>query len=487
MPAYGARSRPTRRTWPERLAIGVTIVAAVVAFAAAGGLTVGYMLVGSRQVVDLTNPAEAAGGGGASAATPTAAPPSAPGTKEPDETSIANGTVLAAPDSTAPPTFPTADPEASNFLVTGADNGACVDPDSPYAPAFADREGTGERSDTIIVFRVDPVTSRVAILSFPRDLYVEIADSGNLARINSAYRRDEPQRLADTIFENFGIGVDHFIQIDFCAFKTLVDAVGGVTVPFEFPARDPRTGLNVPTTGCFTFDGEHALAYVRSRYYEYESPPGSGEWQTDGTSDLGRISRQQDFLRRVLSSVLAKGPLNPSVTGGLIESAQNYIVTDDELSPAKLLEFAGVLNDVEPGGIPTYQIEATDRVVNGDEILEPQLDSENMQEILDLFRGEMSLGEAPPQIFATTTSSVPRPSADDTTSTTADGSDESGDDDDDGGGGDGDDGDDGDGDDTDRTDGADGTADPTDTTVAPIAGAPAQNVTGIVPPRDITC
>ena len=466
MPASGARPPTTRRTWPERLAIGTTVAAAFVAFASAAGLTAGYMLVDSRRVVNLTNPAEAASGGGAAGAPPTASPPtpaasapaaSAPATTEPGaETSVAPGSIATA-ESTTPPTFPAADPEASNFLVTGADNGACVDPNSPYAAAFGDREGLGERSDTIMVFRVDPASSRVAILSFPRDLYVDIADSGNRARINSAYRRDEPQRLIDTIFENFGIGIDHFIQIDFCAFKTLVDAVGGVAVPFEFPARDPNTGLNVTGTGCFTFDGEHALAYVRSRKYEYENPPGSGEWEQDGTSDLGRISRQQDFLRRVLTSVLAKGPLNPSVAGGLIEAAQNYIVTDDKLSPAKLLEFAGVLNDVQPGGIPTYQIESSDREINGDEVLDPQLDGDNMQEILALFRGETSLGAAPPQVFAPTTSSTPRPGADDDASTT-DG----------------------------ESEGTD-VVDPTDTTVPPIAGAPTENVTGIVPPRDVTC
>ena len=178
----------------------------------------------------------------------------------------------------------------------------------------------GERSDTIMVLRVDPDADRVAVLSFPRDLYVDIAGSGSKSRINSAYRRDDPQRLIDTIFENFGITIDHYIQVDFCAFKTLVDAVGGVAVPFEFPARDENTGLNVPTTGCFVFDGEHALAYVRSRHYEYEDPPGSGEWSEDPSSDLGRVSRQQDFIRRTLSSILGEGPLNPRVARGLIRA-----------------------------------------------------------------------------------------------------------------------------------------------------------------------
>ncbi len=445
------------RTWFERLAIAAAITAAILAFLSAVGLTAGYYVVTSRQVVSIENPAEAASGGRGGAAPAPLTAPSVPESAPPVTQAEAPASTV---EITTPPTFPDADPEASNFLLTGADNGACVDPNSPWAAAFGDREGMGERSDTIMVFRVDPATSRVAVLSFPRDLYVRIADTGNRARINSAYRRDEPQRLINTIYENFGIGIDHFIQVDFCAFKTLVDAVGGVAVPFDFPARDASTGLNVPTTGCFEFDGEHALAYVRSRHYEYENPPGSGDWHDDPTSDLGRISRQQDFLRRVLSSVLARGPLNPAVAGGLIEAAQNYVVTDNELSPAKLLEFAGVLNRVEPGAIPTYPIEATDRSVNGASVLEPRLEGENMEQILAVFRGERSLGEAPEQEFATTTAPPIRPMADDGTDGTAD----------------------------EGTEGSDTTlVDPVETTAPTIPGAPAENSTGIVPPRGVSC
>lgn len=471
-------SRRTRRSGSERLAIGASIGTAVIAVLAATALTVGYVLVTSRAVAPLVNPAEVAA---ASTTAPdvSAAPLSAP----PDETTAArapsddddqpNGrtadggpgdgpeaTVPATTDgpaSTSAPTFPAADPEAANFLLTGADNGACIDPDSPYAGAFGDREGMGERSDTIMIVRVDPSRSRLAVLSFPRDLWVDIS-GGSRQRINSAYRRDDPQRLVDTIYENFGIGVDHFIQVDFCAFKTLVDAVGGVAVPFEFPARDESTGLNVPTTGCFTFDGEHALAYVRSRHYEYENPPGSGEWERDGTSDLGRVSRQQDFLRRVLSAVLAEGPLNPSVAGGLLEAAQEYVVTDDELSPQKLLEFAGVMSDVRPEGIPTYQIESSPRTIGGASVLEPEIASRNMQAILALFRGESSLGEAPEQILESTGSTRPPASSDtagETAATTADT--------------------------------VTATADPSVTTAPPIEGAPAENTAGIVPPRDVEC
>ena len=453
MAAAASRSSGHRRTWPERLAIGASIIAAVLCFATAGGLVAAYVVLHQRKVVEITNPAEEqpTAGGGAAPAEPTTtrAPDGTVARQQPD-----------APTTTTPPTFPPADPAAKNFLLTGADNGACIDPNSPFAAAFGDREDMGERSDTIMVFRVDPSASRVAVLSFPRDLYVTIAGSGNQARINSAYERDEPQRLIDTIYENFGVGVDHFIQVDFCAFKTLVDAVGGVSVPFQFPARDTHTGLNVPTTGCFKFDGEHALAYVRSRYYEYEDPPGSGNWKQDQSFDLGRISRQQDFLRRTLSSVLAKGPFNPRVARGLIKSATQYIVTDSGLSPAKLLEFAGVLDDVEPAGILTYQIEATPREVGGASVLEPQIDGENMQAVLAMFRGETSLADAPTQVFGSTTTAVPRPTASTTTtSTVPDGSGEL----------------------------ASSPSSSPPPSTAPVAPAPEENTFGIVPPRGQTC
>jgi len=440
--------RPPRhgRTWWERLAITATIVAAVVCFLAAGSLVAAYMVVRNRDVVEITNPADG------TAPVTTTPSPSTTGPATPPTT--APGVSVPPPvPTTTPETFPPADPQASNFLLTGADNGACVDPDSPYAPAFSDAESgrVGERSDTIMMMRVDPVAKRVAVLSFPRDLYVTIAGAGNRSRINSAFRRDDPQRLIDTIYENFGIGTDHFIQVDFCTFKTLVDAVGGVTVPFEFPARDPNTGLNVPEPGCFTFDGDHALAYVRSRHYEYEDPPGSGEWQEDPSSDLGRISRQQDFLRRTLTSVLAKGLLNPSVARGLIDAATSGdVVTSSELSLAKLMEFAGVLRDVEPGAIPSYQIEAANRTIGGAAVLEPRIQGDNMQAVLAMFRGELSLADAPVQSFETTTTPESRPDLTPGEAPAA-------------------------------------TAPPVEATAPPAATGPQENNVGIVPPRDVQC
>ena len=158
-----APAAPHRRTWPERVAIAATIAAAVVCFVAAGGLAAAYMVVRNRDVVEISNPAERE---------PAALTPVATDGAGAD---VGGWVVVACAadeqpvETTAPETFPPADPTAKNFLITGADNGACVDPSSPYAPAFGDVESgrVGERSDTIMVFRVDPAASRMAVLSFP--------------------------------------------------------------------------------------------------------------------------------------------------------------------------------------------------------------------------------------------------------------------------------------------------------------------------------
>ncbi len=437
-----------RRTWPQRLLLAFNVVVIVACFGAAGGLVVSRYYGNTLNRVELT---DASDNPFASGTTVPGAPVTEPGT------TLATGTIVIDEPSTSdggpPETFPEADPEAKNFLITGADNNACIDPNSPYAAAFGNREGMGERSDTIMIMRVDPSTKRAAVLSFPRDLWVKIAGRNN--RINSAYVKNDPTRLLGTIYNNFGIEVDHFIQIDFCAFKTIVDGLGGVAVPFEYPARDKNTGLNVPVGGgqCFVFDGDHALAYVRSRHYQYQDA--NGKWKEDPVSDLGRGSRQQDFLRRVLSSALDKGVTDPDVARSLIKAAQENVVVDSGLTINKMLEFVGVLRNFDPGSIATYQIEATGANVGGNSVLIPKINGDNMQAILAIFKGEASLAAAPEQVFETTTTVASTTTVSGPTTTTR---------------------------------GSTTTSTTTTTVVeGPPVTDPAENTKGIVPPRDVTC
>ena len=314
------------------------------------------------------------------------------------------------------------DMTARNFLITGSDNGACVDPDSPYADAFGNRSGLGERADTIMILRLDPITNASAVLSFPRDLWVKIAGRSSSSRINSAFNRDDPNTLVETIWNNFGVPVDHYVNVDFCAFKQIVDAVGGVRVPFATGIRDRNTGLLIEDPGCHTFLGEEGLAYVRSRKLQYFDED-SRKWREDPAADRGRISRQQDFLRRALQKALDVGAGSPTVAKQLIDAGLEFVILDDQLTPGKLLELAQAMRDLDPNTMKTYQIEGTGKMINGNSVIEPNIKSESMKAVLAVFKGEARLVDAPPQLVedptsTTTTTRAPSGSTTSVTGTT---------------------------------------------------------------------
>jgi len=177
-----------KRTWPQRALLVVNCIVVVACFAGAIGLLVARNVSNSIGKVELADPST---GTTVAGGTPsTGAATTLPG----------DPAATAAPQDTGPTeTFPAADPGAKNFLITGADNNACVDPDSPYASAFGERAEMGERSDTIMLMRVDPSTNRAAVLSFPRDLWVQIAGRQNKYRFIVAYVKVEPQRLIVTL------------------------------------------------------------------------------------------------------------------------------------------------------------------------------------------------------------------------------------------------------------------------------------------------
>eukprot|EP01041_Mallomonas_annulata_P037657 gene37657-60998_t len=152
----------------------------------------------------------------------------------------------------------------------------------------------------------DPTNGTASVLSFPRDLWVTIPNREGRNRLNAAVIENDPTRLLGTLYNEFGVEVDHFLQLDYCGVTALVDAVGGVDVPFATSARDENTGLSITEPGCARLDGPTALAYLRSRRFEVLQPDGT--WQTDPLSDLGRISRQQDFLLRLLEEWRQLGP-----------------------------------------------------------------------------------------------------------------------------------------------------------------------------------
>lgn len=176
---------------------------------------------------------------------------------------------------------------------------AQVDPDVPGEPVNilligsdkrAGAEGAGDpgRSDSLILLRMDGDRGFISMLSFPRDLYVDIPGSG-MDKINSAFSRGGPAKTIETIKKLTGEPINYFVNIDFEGFVKLVDQVGGVYLDVDrayFHKNVPGDGIDDYEEidlkpGYQRMNGKDALDYVRYRH-------------TD--SDFARIARQQAFL-----------------------------------------------------------------------------------------------------------------------------------------------------------------------------------------------
>jgi LCP family protein required for cell wall assembly len=206
--------------------------------------------------------------------------------------------------------------DGTNYLLVGSDARDELDPEG-------DSGVTGRRSDTLIVLRTTSTGS--TMMSIPRDLWVELADTGEMGRINGAYNRG-PANLVATVKANLGIPIHHYVEVGFGSFAGLVDAIGGVTIDFPHPASDPKSGLFVDRSGPVTLDGRQALAYARSRTYTELI---DGREVTDPTADLGRQERQQTFLRTALAEV--GSTRNPLTLVRVADAMSSELIVDSGL------------------------------------------------------------------------------------------------------------------------------------------------------------
>ncbi len=223
--------------------------------------------------------------------------------------------------------------DATNYLLVGSDSRSEFDPEGESGV-----EGT--RSDTIIILRITP--EGAAMMSIPRDLWVEIADTGEMGRINGAYNRG-PANLVRTVQNNLEVPVNHYMEVGFGSFVGLVDAIGGVTINFPNPVYDPGSGLNVTTAGDVTLDGQQALAYARARNYTEII---DGEEVKEPTADLGRQQRQQNFLRTAMQEVGATR--NPVTLVRVADAMSDELIVDSGLGFTEALALVRKLGSSDP-------------------------------------------------------------------------------------------------------------------------------------------
>ncbi len=251
--------------------------------------------------------------------------------------------------------------DATNILLIGSDSRA----DLPDAQKAGFGQVGGHRSDTIIVLRMSRDGKIAALLSFPRDTYVHLSGQNKNDRINSAYAKGV-NSLVRTVQENFNVPITHVAEIDFSGFQQIVGTIGGVEICFDHPARDKVTNLNVKTEGCQTLNKTQATAYVRSRHYEQLI---NGQWVSDGRGDIGRVKRQQQFIKQVMQKVIASGGRNPIQAQALISDLKSAITLDKTWGLTELFGTAKTFSSFEPNALQNFTLPTSPANIDGKAVL----------------------------------------------------------------------------------------------------------------------
>jgi LCP family protein required for cell wall assembly len=255
----------------------------------------------------------------------------------------------------------------TNYLLVGSDNGR---------EGGEQREGVeGARSDTIMVLRIEGGEAKM--LSLNRDLWVANPATGENGRLNATYNAG-PANLIQAVTENFGIPIHRYLEIDFVSFAGLVDSFGGIDIFFEHPSFDPGSGLDVKEAGLVHLDGDQALAYVRSRYFN--------EWidgvavPQGGLPDVNRTIRQQTFLKAVMAEAAAQR--NPLKLASAADAMSDGLRIDDDMTLLDAGRFAWNMGRVDP---VTVQLPVTPRTTSGGAAV-LDLEQPAANEVLEQFR-----------------------------------------------------------------------------------------------------
>ena len=187
----------------------------------------------------------------------------------------------------------------------------------------------GLLTDTIMVMSVKPQTGEVALISIPRDLYVEMPYSDHRSKINEAYVlgikdgehwKEGLEYSKKAVSDVTGLDIHYAASIDFKAFKEIIDTLGGITITLDKPFSETNQfaeGVIELPAGKQVIDGDTALLFVRARF---------------SSSDFDRARRQQQVLLAVKEKAFSLGVVsNPVKIISILNSIGNHVRTDAEL------------------------------------------------------------------------------------------------------------------------------------------------------------
>ncbi|MDD3237442.1 MAG: LCP family protein [Candidatus Gastranaerophilales bacterium] len=208
-----------------------------------------------------------------------------------------------------------------NILVLGVDsNGENSDPFK------------GTRSDTILLFNIDPHTHSVNAISIPRDSKVYVANGHGVQKINAAHALGGVETTKKTIEDTLGVRIDNYIVISTAGVRKLVDTIGGVPIYIEKDMyyNDNAGGLHINLNkGVHVLYGKDVEGYLRYR--------------KDGLGDIGRTSRQQWFLKALMEKL--QTPEAITKIPEALKIANSYIKTDMNLY--QLSQYAALMRGID--------------------------------------------------------------------------------------------------------------------------------------------
>lgn len=198
------------------------------------------------------------------------------------------------------------------------------------------------RSDTLFIMTADPEENQISMLSIPRDTRVLIPGYG-YDKINHAYSLGGHQLTEKSVERLLNMPIDHYVLIDFKSFFKIIDALGGIDIYvdermyYEDP-WDDNGGLVIDIQpGMQHMDGEMAIQYVRYR---------------DEDGDIGRVERQQKFLKAVMDRVAS--PTILTKIPALIYQISASVETD--LSMSQMFSLAAMFKQSKDNGMRAYMV-----------------------------------------------------------------------------------------------------------------------------------
>jgi LCP family protein required for cell wall assembly len=244
-----------------------------------------------------------------------------------------------------------------NILVVGSDSRAGLS--KAQEKSLHVGHDPGQRSDTMILLHIPAGGAKATLVNLPRDSYVTIPahkdSSGHMVaasknKLNAAYSLGGPKLTVETVEADTGVRIDHYIEINFEGFVSMVKALKGVPICSATAINDPvrrdpvtgaysGSGLVLPK-GKSTLNGTQALEYVRAREFD----PSQG--------DLGRIQRQQKFMAAMIAKARSAGILlNPLALTHFLKAVTGSLITDDGFGASQFERLALKLHSMSPANV----------------------------------------------------------------------------------------------------------------------------------------